>query len=376
MKRYYCILFTFLLPAFILGQQTINGTITHDGINREYILYVPANYDGSTAFPVVFNFHGYTSNANAQMSYGDFRPIADTADFLVVHPQGTLLNGITHWNVGGWTIGSTTDDVGFTSALIDSLADKYNIDLQRVYATGMSNGGFMSFLLACQMGDKIAAIASVTGSMTPETFNECKPNHPTPIMQIHGTSDPVVPYNGAIWSKKVTDAIDYWVDYNNCDNTPTVTPVPDVNTTDGSTAEHMVYPNGRRGATVEHYKVTGGGHTWPGAVFGGASTNKDFDASLEVWRFFARYDLDGLTGTTATTNKDEGDMARFYPNPVRDELIIEASSETEFAILGASGNVLSTNRISGRKKIDLSTFEDGMYYLRLGSTTHKVVVIH
>ena len=86
--------------------------------------------------------------------------------------------------------GSTIDDVGFTEALIDELANLYTINLDRVYATGMSNGGFMSFLLACQLSEKIAAIASVTlNSMTLDTYDNCKAQHPTPILQIHGTSD-------------------------------------------------------------------------------------------------------------------------------------------------------------------------------------------
>jgi len=78
----------------------------------------------------------------------------------------------------------------------------------------MSNGGFMSFLLSCQLSEKIATIASVTGSMTPETFNNSNPQHPTPILQIHGTSDNTVPYNGTTWSKSIDDVIQYWVDYN------------------------------------------------------------------------------------------------------------------------------------------------------------------
>lgn len=150
---------------FNIGAQlTITDSIVHDGLTREYILYVPANYTGTSAVPLLFNFHGYTSNANDQMWYGDFRPIADTAGFIIIHPQGTLDGtGTTHFNVG-WG-GSTVDDVDFTSALIDSISAQYNINQDRVYSTGMSNGGFMSFKLACELSDRIAGIASVTGSI-------------------------------------------------------------------------------------------------------------------------------------------------------------------------------------------------------------------
>ena len=111
------------VPFFMSGQQTINGNLTHDNISRSYILYVPASYNSASPVPLVFCFHGYTSNSNANFSYTNFKSIADTAGFIVVHPQGTLdNNGSAHWNVGGWTVGSTVDDVGFTSALLDSIS--------------------------------------------------------------------------------------------------------------------------------------------------------------------------------------------------------------------------------------------------------------
>lgn len=271
---------------------TITRGLSHDGRDRTYILYVPDSYTGDDPVPVVFNFHGYTSNATEQMGYGDFRPIADTAGFVVVHPQGTLLDGSSHWNVGGWTLASTVDDVGFTSALLDQLIEDYNIDESRVYSTGMSNGGYMSFLLACQLSNRITAVASVTGSMTPETYNACDPQHPTPVLQIHGTDDNVVPYNGAVWSRSIEDVLDYWVSYNGCDgDMKSVADLANTSTADGSTVDHITYPCSAANAAVEHYQVAGGFHTWPGAE--GPGTNQDINASTEIWRFFSQYALTG-----------------------------------------------------------------------------------
>ena len=283
------LVFTFPISA----QQTINESIIHDGIQRNYIVYIPEIYDGSSAVPLVLNFHGYGSNATQQMFYGDFRDIADTEGFLLVHPEGTLSNGNQFWNVGfPGTTSSTIDDVGFTEALIDELANSYAIDLDRVYATGMSNGGFMSFLLACQLSEKIAAVASVTGSMTPGTFNDCNAQHPTPVLQIHGTNDSVVPYDGnSIWTLPIVDVVSYWVNYNNCDTTPTTTTFPDLDLSDGSTVEHSVYEDGDLGSTTEHMKVIGGGHTWPGSIINTPGTNQDIDASMEIWSFFSRFDI-------------------------------------------------------------------------------------
>ena len=375
MKSKFLLFFLLGLSVSVFSQQTINGSITHDNLQRDYILYLPLNYDGSTSVPLVFNFHGYTSSASEQMFYGDFRAIADTAGFILVHPEGTLFNGNTHWNVGGWTLGSTVDDVGFTSALIDSLAADYNINLERVYSTGMSNGGYMSFLLACQLSDRIAAVASVTGSMTPETFNECSPQHPTPVMQIHGTSDSVVPYGGAAWTKPVEEAIDYWVNFNNCEMTPTVTPLDDINPVDGSTVEHFVYPAGDNGSTVEHFKVTGGDHTWPGTVFVFPGTNYDMDASAEIWRFFSRYDINGEIETTNTKDLTTNSL-NIYPNPTSSILNIETdfTGEMNFEVISPIGAVILKGVLNSSKQtIDFSDLNANIYYLKIENRVYKIL---
>ena len=162
----------------------------------------------------------------------------------------------------------------------------------------MSNGGYMSFLLACQLSDKIAAIASVTGSMTPQTYNACNPQHPTPVLQIHGTNDQTVPYLGdPTWTKSIDDALQYWVAYNNCNTSAIITTIPDINIFDGSTAEHIVYDGGDNYVTTEHFKIYGGDHDWPG-VWG----NMDIHASNEVWKFFSKYDINGLISTSTSIN--------------------------------------------------------------------------
>ena len=295
--KYAIILLLHLGLSFpIIAQQTIYGSIVHDGIQRDYILYIPATYDGNTNVPLVLNFHGIASNATEQMFYGDFRDIADTEGFILVHPEGTLLNGDQHWNVGNFTIGSTADDVSFTEALIDELTSQYTINLDRIYSTGMSNGGYMSLLLACQLSEKIAAVASVTGSMTPETYDGCNAQHPIPTLQIHGTNDSDVPYNGVWWSLSIEDVISYWVNYNNCNINPTITSFPDLDLLDGSTVDHFVYSDCDNDVTTEHIKVLGGNHTWPGSAFDlpGLNTNQDINASILVWQFFSKYDINGL----------------------------------------------------------------------------------
>ena len=371
--RYITVLLLLVGGTFSsFSQQTINASITHDGIQRDYILYIPELYDGNTAVPLVLNFHGYGSSAAQQMFYGDFRDIADTEGFLLVHPEGTTFIGDQFWNVGFPGLSSNIDDVGFTEALIDELATLYTIDLDRVYATGMSNGGFMSFLLACQLSEKIAAVASVTGSMTQDTFDDCNAQHPTPVLQIHGTDDGVVLYNGNNLSIPIADVISYWVDFNNCETTPTTTTLPDVDVSDGSTIEHSVYEDGDNGITTEHMKVIGGGHTWPGSVINTAGTNQDIDASMEIWLFFSRFDING----PLSTDDFEKNQVTIYPNPTQSKinLSLKYAKEVHYKLFSPLGKQLMTGTItSSNEEIDISHLPSNIYFLKLGNQVHKVL---
>ncbi len=368
--------FAFVFSSNSFGQQTINSTIMHNGINREFILYVPANYTGNEAVPLLFNFHGYTSNATQQMWYGDFRPIADTAGFLIVHPEGTVDNsGNTHFNVG-WG-GSTVDDVDFTRVMIESLANTYNIDTTRVYSTGMSNGGFMSFKLACELSDYIAAIGSVTGSMTLGSPSNCSATNPVPVMQIHGTSDGTVDYNGTIFSEPVPAAVDFWTNFNNCTTTPVIENVPDIDPSDGTTVEKFTYSNGDNCSEVIHFKVANGGHTWPGTAFSTAGTNQDMDASLEVWKFVSQYDINGKMGcATIGINETASSNLVMYPNPARSHVTIkglnQASKFELFSILGE--RVLDGEISKASNSIHVADLQKGMYFLKVEGEVFELVV--
>jgi len=272
--------------------KTVQGSLDHGGIKRSFIVYIPLKYDGKKAVPLRLNLHGYASNALEQMYYDDFRMIADSANFIMVLPEGTVYEGKTHWNTGGWTPNSTVDDLGFMDALIDYMIASYKINTKRIYSTGMSNGGEMSYHLACNSSNRIAAIASVGGSMTPETFVSCYPSRPVPVLHIHGTSDQVVPYTGDSTAKPIMEVLNYWAQKNHCAATPTTTAVPNTSTKDNSTVKHLVWKGDK--ANVEHFKIRGGGHTWAGSANNLPGTNYDINASMKIWKFFNRYDLDGL----------------------------------------------------------------------------------
>lgn len=357
------------------GQQTISDTITSGGQQRNFIVYVPASYNASSPVPLLLNFHGYTSNAQQQLWYGDFRAIADTAGFIIVHPNGSLDQfGTTHFNVG-WGA-STVDDIGFAEDLIDSIAANYSIDLSRVYSTGMSNGGYMSFHLACNLSHKIAAVASVTGSMSNFTYSNCNPSHPTPVLQIHGTADSTVLYAGSNLGQSIDNVMAYWSNYNNCQAVGDTTSLPDINTTDGSTVSRIVYDMGDCNANTELLLIEGGGHTWAGAFINIGSTNYDIDASVEVWQFLSQYSLNSLNCFTSSTTLENEEIAsiRVFPNPSDGIFSIQSdhNNETEYLLLSTLGQVLHRGQFSQYTEIDLEGYPNGLYILKIGKEIHKI----
>ena len=282
------IIIFFCLCSITIAQETLKESIVHDDLVRDYIVHIPSSYDNKVPIPLVLCFHGYGGTASG-ISYTNFNDVSDTANFIVVYPQGTLLKRKSHWNVGGWTLDSKIDDVGFISSLLDSLSERYNINQSRIYSTGMSNGGYMSFLLACQLSDRIAAIASVTGSMTPQTYNLCNPQRPIPVLQIHGTNDQKVPYKGnRKWSLSINKVLEYWINHNNCDITPVEMSFPDINNSNESNVHRLSWLNGDNSVITDHIIVNGAGHDWFG-VWG----NMDINSTAEIWKFFSQYDING-----------------------------------------------------------------------------------
>src|ERR1041385_3751203 len=260
-KLFTAVFFLLCYSTTSFSQSVINGSFVFQSLLRSYILYVPAIYNSSTAVPLVMNFHGYTSNSSQQLYYGDFRAIADTADFIIVCPNGTLdQTNNQYWNT--FDVPGGPDDVAFTNALIDTISAHYNIDQHCIYSTGMSNGAIMSYDLAYKLSYRITAIASVAGSMIYSHMSTCNPVHPTPVMEIHGTADSTVKYNGDIYFEPIDTLLKFWVDFNHCSSTPAMNSLPDIDSFDGCTADHYVYSGGDSGTTVELYKIIGGGHSW------------------------------------------------------------------------------------------------------------------
>ena len=258
-------------------------TLVHDGMNREYILYVPNSYDGTSSIPLLLNFHGFGGSASQFMQEADMRSLAEADTFILVYPQGSCLDGSSHWNPcpTGGDNKSTADDVGFVESMIGEISSQYTIDMERIYAAGYSNGGMMAYGLANYKSNLIAAVASVSGTM----LNCTGPtSHPMPVVHLHGTSDGVVSYNGSNDWNSVQSTLDYWINFNNTVSTPIV----NIDTTGGMTIEHYVYDQGDNSVSVEHYKYIGGDHVWFNEPYQGQN------ASNLVWSFMSKYDINGL----------------------------------------------------------------------------------
>ncbi len=332
-------------------------TIIHDGQARTYILHVPPGYDEDSSHPLVINMHGLGSNAAQQQFYSQFNLVADTADIIVAYPNG-LDNT---WNIA-FDFG--TDDVGFIAALIDTLSSEYNIDASRIYATGMSMGGFMSHRLGCQLNDKIAAIASVTGTLA---YPGCDPGRPFPVMQIHGTADSTVPY------LLVPPTMNVWISQNDCQDTTTID-LPDIDTTDQCTVTKSIYSPCDDDVEVILYTVNGGGHTWPGAPIEIGITNYDIDASVEIWNFFRQYVLPEYVGVFAVS--EPADRLHIYPQPAYDGVTIGlpvmVNEMAEIRIFDLSGRMVSLeSRLLNQKvRMKRNGLLPGIYIVEISSASY------
>ena len=355
--------------------QNIEGSFEYDGELREYTVFLPSVYTEGSSLPLVINLHGFGSNRNEQRLYSNMNPVADTAGYIVVYPQGLNRQAVFGGSGNSWDAGFGTDvdDVGFLSALIDRLWSDYGIDLSRVYATGMSNGGYMSYELACSLSDRIAAIASVTGSMTVTTYDNCAPERPVPVLQFHGTADLVVNYNGiAFFSRSLEDVIDFWVAQNDCPATADTIAIADTNTEDGSTVTHYVYEDCAANSAVEFYKIANGGHTWPGAFpIPAGNTNQDISATPLIIDFFGRFvHPDPRAGTVFTSTDEEPAQSgiSLAPNPARHTVMVQLPTETtgQLWLYTAHGQAVRQLPVAGRTaRLPVADLPAGLYVLHL-----------
>ena len=275
------------LPALAQVQ-----TLQHKDVKRRYIVYTPPAYHSAPqqAFPVVFNFHGGGMTMAEQMLYTQMNRAADRHGFIVVYPQGIKQD----WNMGfGMDYLAGTDDVGFTQAMLDKLKQDYRIDARRVYATGLSRGGFFALRLAAELPQQFAAVASVGATMPePVVAHHGKPEK-VGMLLIHGTADQVVLYQGKAGGYlSADDTLRYWAKVNAIATTPPQPRLLPAATGDDLKVSLLEQANGQQ--SVALVTIDGGGHTWPGAdAFNVGlpigNTSRSIDANEVMWKFLGRH---------------------------------------------------------------------------------------
>ncbi len=285
-------------------------TIKHDGLQRSFILYIPDSVNINVNSPVVINLHGGGGRAEGHRVYSKMDETAEKHKFIVVYPNGTgrFKNRLLTWNAGSccaYANKNKIDDVGFIRKIIDHLPKYVKVDKNRIYAAGLSNGGMMSYRLALELSDKIAAIASVAGNMHVEEFN---PKRPLPIMHIHSVDDPRALYRGGLGPafpltnfrvehRDVQEVMDLWSEYNGCQKGPFKYKNLVFETKTGvQRAEKWAYTACTARARIVHWKLHEVGHVWPGGkqdfmtdILGPGT--QLINASEIIWTFFSQYTL-------------------------------------------------------------------------------------
>jgi polyhydroxybutyrate depolymerase len=285
-----------LLPLVVLcfsahatGQEQ---RIVHQEVKRKFIVYTPASYASQPhkQFPLVINYHGGGMTMREQMLYTQMNRTADRENFIVAYPQGIKQD----WNVNmARDSKDASDDIGFTEAMLAKLGQDYRIDPRRVYATGLSRGGFFSLRVAAELPHLFAAVA-VVGATTPQTLVDQAPKPgKIGVMHLHGTADQIVSFGGKQDSYlSAADSHRYWLKFNGMEETSAKERKVDgdkVDDTDVALREHS-----RDGVSVALVTVNNGGHTWAGADAFNVGlplgkTSRDIDANQAIWEFLSKH---------------------------------------------------------------------------------------
>ena len=266
-------------------------SVVYAGIERKYVLHIPAGYDAARPTPLVLAFHGIGLNAEEMIRISKLNDQSDKSGFVVVYPNGT---GATQsWNGGhccGEAAQKNVDDVGFTRALIDELAKSINVDLRRVYATGFSNGAIMVYRLGCELSDRLAAIAPVSATQILDDQSVCRPSRNVPVIHFHGTADRLNPYDGGTTAAgfrfvSVKEAMTFWSAKNAC-------PAPQRK--ESGSIQHDIYAPCANKSAVELYTIVGGEHAWPGGEAVTLQIGKpttEIHVSPLMWEFFTAHPM-------------------------------------------------------------------------------------
>lgn len=343
-----------MLSGFVTAQQHVSKTMQYGGLSRQYLEYVPTIYTGANPVPLVICLHGLGDTMDNFKNIG-LDDVADTANFIVLTPQAISSFLGTAWNSGasmnGMQLNQNVDDAGFIIALIDSTSAIYNIDPKRVYLTGFSMGAFMCHRMACEHGERIAAIASVAGTIG--SAIQCNPSRPVPVIHFHGTADQTISYTANAYGLSVDTLLKFWIHANNCNPDSIYTLMPDV-ASDGFTVEHFEYQGGNAGSEVEHYRVIGADHQW---IY---TPTNDVDYTTLIWEFLSKYSLVQLN-----TSEFNNEAVELFPNPANNSVtVLLPDVNYKIRIISSDGRLVKQfNSDQKNVEINISNLPTGIYFV-------------
>ena len=387
MKKAFTLFFLAIMALSLNAQTT--KTMTWDGVERQYIEYVPSSYSASQPAAVMFLLHGMGDTMDNMFQATQIQNVAEEQGWIVLCPQALdftyEIPGLGSqdfgacWNVGstiavdfssmGWpltydvTVNENADDEGFLMAMLEATKAEYNVDQDKVYFVGFSLGGFMSHRMAIQHGDVINSIAAVSGVIGND-LTTLTPAANVNVLQIFGTSDEMISYDGGMISLQqlglynlglpVEETVEYWRSFNQCDATPIVEQYPDTYN-DGMTFEMYQYLNGSNDSRVAFIKVYNGTHNWY------SGNNHDIDYNTEIVNFFNNtIDVNDVAEVTDNT-------LAVYPNPANDVINV---GEKVVYIYDLCGKLV----MQGSGSLDVTSLSEGMYFVKSGNDCSKLII--
>tara|TARA_B100001989_G_scaffold237980_1_gene201022 strand:- start:2338 stop:3606 length:1269 start_codon:yes stop_codon:yes gene_type:complete len=274
------------------SQEILFCEMVWEEINREFYIVNPSNLNSDNQLPLLISLHGGADYADANMQYTGFLDIINEKGFVAIFPQGTVAagKGDTGWYAGGDCTNLEVCDLSFVERLIDYSIEDLNIDKNRVYVSGFSNGAFMVYTLACFLSNKVAAFAPVSGSMSPDDYQICNPQRPIPVIHIHGTSDDSIPIQGNDYVTPLQQVSSYLSSLNNCSQNSIING-EDTNE-DGYAWYSEISSNCNQGVNVNFTYLENFGHSWP-STESGKGGGADIDGASFIWEFLSTYDING-----------------------------------------------------------------------------------